>query len=571
MVALFLSRTNISDAHPVYPSTPSQNDTQYSDFQLQLAAADGRGAATPAAYLEQALSGGGDDEGRNQVSGSARASLAFCQISMPTPRLSLSPHMTAPLCHSTPLLLPPSSHPPLYVDDNNDNNIHQMRATIKAVFPDRDAFTLLRPMLLEEDLNRLDAVPFSQLRPEFKAQVGAFLETLQAKARPLAVGGARLSGRAYATLAAAYADALNGGAVPRLATMWEGVARAETQRAFDAAAAALDAAYAAGGAAAAARNEAALHDAHRAAVDAALAVLREGALGDAALAAEYEARLRAAGDARLAAARAELAASSEAAARALLTDAAARVAEAAAAPGAGVADVEAAVRRALADFDARAPGGAAKHKAALAFALDAGLGAAREVHARAVQERDDARRRAAEADKRAAKLRADAERASEAGGERADALQAELEAARRESAAGADAAAQLSARLAEAERRAAAAEAEASSLRTQLAAANAAAASAAAAAAAASARNAAPQPPASPMSPASPALVVQQGDARAAAAALPDDVGAMTMAELRQWVTEHRLEDEEFLRLAARRGAKKADYVAYVARRAGRG
>jgi hypothetical protein len=43
-----------------------------------------------------------------------------------------------------------------------------MRATIKAVFPDRDAFTLLRPMLLEDDLNRLDAIPYGKLRPEFQ-------------------------------------------------------------------------------------------------------------------------------------------------------------------------------------------------------------------------------------------------------------------------------------------------------------------------------------------------------------------------------------------------------------------
>jgi hypothetical protein len=43
-----------------------------------------------------------------------------------------------------------------------------MRATIKAVFPDRDAFTLLRPALLEEQLNQLDKLPPSQLRPEFR-------------------------------------------------------------------------------------------------------------------------------------------------------------------------------------------------------------------------------------------------------------------------------------------------------------------------------------------------------------------------------------------------------------------
>jgi hypothetical protein len=46
-----------------------------------------------------------------------------------------------------------------------------MRATIRAVFPDRDAHTLLRPMLREEDLNRLDTVAYSKLRPEFQKVV----------------------------------------------------------------------------------------------------------------------------------------------------------------------------------------------------------------------------------------------------------------------------------------------------------------------------------------------------------------------------------------------------------------
>ena len=46
-----------------------------------------------------------------------------------------------------------------------------MRSTIKAVFPDRDAFTLVRPALLEDDLAQLDKLPYDQLRPEFK-QVG---------------------------------------------------------------------------------------------------------------------------------------------------------------------------------------------------------------------------------------------------------------------------------------------------------------------------------------------------------------------------------------------------------------
>lgn len=48
----------------------------------------------------------------------------------------------------------------------------QMRATIKSVFPDRDMAVMVRPALSEADLQRLDAMPDSKLRPEFK-RVGA--------------------------------------------------------------------------------------------------------------------------------------------------------------------------------------------------------------------------------------------------------------------------------------------------------------------------------------------------------------------------------------------------------------
>jgi hypothetical protein len=152
-----------------------------------------------------------------------------------------------------------------------------MRATIKAVFPDRDAFTLLRPMLKEEDLNRLDAIPYSKLRPEFQKVGGGltgvrpaferpltgfpqapragagsrcaptspshptpspfrptqpqgmdeFLGLLRSKAHPLQFSGQLVTGRAYAQLAEAYVTALNQGAVPQLVTAWQVEGRGE--------------------------------------------------------------------------------------------------------------------------------------------------------------------------------------------------------------------------------------------------------------------------------------------------------------------------------------------------------
>eukprot|EP00198_Chlamydomonas_reinhardtii_P004972 XP_001694308.1 predicted protein [Chlamydomonas reinhardtii] len=49
---------------------------------------------------------------------------------------------------------------------------NQMRASIKSLFPERDCHALVRPMLDESRLARMDALPPSELRPEFR-KVGA--------------------------------------------------------------------------------------------------------------------------------------------------------------------------------------------------------------------------------------------------------------------------------------------------------------------------------------------------------------------------------------------------------------
>lgn len=43
-----------------------------------------------------------------------------------------------------------------------------MRSTIKAVFPDRDVVTIVRPALTEQKLQKLDTLPAAELRPEFR-------------------------------------------------------------------------------------------------------------------------------------------------------------------------------------------------------------------------------------------------------------------------------------------------------------------------------------------------------------------------------------------------------------------
>jgi hypothetical protein len=150
------------------------------DFQLRLES-NGR-QISPAEYLEEALlpvkGGEADIANRNQV-GAAKTALfawdsaesagavgkhvcvcgqdayavVFAVVAVQW-RLPLPAALLRSTSAPTPLLL---SVPAA-----------QMRTTIKTVFPDRDVATLVRPALSEAHLQRLDTLPVSSLRPEFR-------------------------------------------------------------------------------------------------------------------------------------------------------------------------------------------------------------------------------------------------------------------------------------------------------------------------------------------------------------------------------------------------------------------
>lgn len=48
----------------------------------------------------------------------------------------------------------------------------QIRESIKSLFPDRDCFTLVRPVNDEDKLARLDTLPSADMRPEFRRARG---------------------------------------------------------------------------------------------------------------------------------------------------------------------------------------------------------------------------------------------------------------------------------------------------------------------------------------------------------------------------------------------------------------
>ena len=112
---------------------------------------------------------------------------------------------------------------------------NEVRAAIKRLFPRRGAAALVRPVADERDLQRLDALPESALRPEFRQGMRELTDRVLSLAAPKRLGRSFVTGPALAALAQAYVAAINGGAVPSIASAWAGVAEAECRAAADAA------------------------------------------------------------------------------------------------------------------------------------------------------------------------------------------------------------------------------------------------------------------------------------------------------------------------------------------------
>ncbi|KAI8463245.1 MAG: GBP-domain-containing protein [Monoraphidium minutum] len=203
------------------------------------------------------------------------------------------------------------------------NNI---RASIKGLFPDRDCFTLVRPATDEAALRRLDEADPASLRPQFVEGVSRLTSMLFSRAAPKRIGSQIINGPMLAGLAHAYVSAINAGAVPTIATAWQGVAEAECRRAAAAAEEAYRREFDAEGVppepdALLAEHRRALHEAKR--------VFKAGAVGDPRVRSQHKDAFLAAAQRHFELHRDRALARAEAAAEAMLSDAAGRLSTAA--------------------------------------------------------------------------------------------------------------------------------------------------------------------------------------------------------------------------------------------------
>ncbi|XP_075489182.1 uncharacterized protein LOC142528033 [Primulina tabacum] len=165
---------------------------------------------------------------------------------------------------------------------------NEIRESIRALFPDRECFTLVRPLSNENDLQRLDQIALDKLRPEFRSGLDALTRFVFERTRPKQVGAMVMTGPIFARIIQSFLDALNNGAVPTITSSWQSVEEAECQRAYELATEIYMSAFDR----AKPPEEVALREAHEDAVQKSVATFNSTAVGAGLIRQKYENRLQ---------------------------------------------------------------------------------------------------------------------------------------------------------------------------------------------------------------------------------------------------------------------------------------
>uniref|UniRef100_A0A0A9G7N1 GB1/RHD3-type G domain-containing protein n=1 Tax=Arundo donax TaxID=35708 RepID=A0A0A9G7N1_ARUDO len=161
---------------------------------------------------------------------------------------------------------------------------NEIRESIRSLFPDRECFTLVRPLNNENELQRLDQIPLEKLRPEFQAGLDELTRFIFERTRPKQVAGTIMTGPVLAGVTQSFLDAINNGAVPTISSSWQSVEEAECRRAYDSATEVYMSSFNCSKLA----EEDALNDAHEAALRKALDAYNSAAVGTGTSRVHYE-------------------------------------------------------------------------------------------------------------------------------------------------------------------------------------------------------------------------------------------------------------------------------------------
>ncbi|XAR66510.1 hypothetical protein NMG60_11012778 [Bertholletia excelsa] len=165
---------------------------------------------------------------------------------------------------------------------------NEIRESIRALFPDRECFTLVRPLSSESELQRLDQIPLDKLRSEFRSGLDALTKFVFERTRPKQVGATVMTGPILARITQSFLDAINNGAVPTITSSWQSVEEAECHRAYDLA----TEVYMSSFDRSKPPEEVALREAHEEAVQKSMAAFNDSAVGSGSTRQKFEKRLQ---------------------------------------------------------------------------------------------------------------------------------------------------------------------------------------------------------------------------------------------------------------------------------------
>jgi len=110
---------------------------------------------------------------------------------------------------------------------------NKIRKMITAYFPDRDCYSMVRPVENEVELQNLQSLDNTNIRKEFLEQASALREHLFNKVKPKIFNGKILNGNMLIELLSNVLDSINQGGIPVIENTWKYVIQSESMKTID--------------------------------------------------------------------------------------------------------------------------------------------------------------------------------------------------------------------------------------------------------------------------------------------------------------------------------------------------
>ena len=115
--------------------------------------------------------------------------------------------------------------------NSNENNI--IRQNIIKYFKERECVTLPRPVDNEEDLQRLDDIPFNELKSNFRTEFLLLKKKVYETSKPKIFNGKKITGPILADLLIIFINSINSGIIPNIDTAWDNIIINEIQTSYE--------------------------------------------------------------------------------------------------------------------------------------------------------------------------------------------------------------------------------------------------------------------------------------------------------------------------------------------------